>query len=122
MGHAERLNPMSKHTEVTLPADLKDRLGRNVHEGDTVAFDAPPSALLWDVEHLGRDMDPRAPLNQMRLRLVSRTELIAPAHSGLVQVVRVRTAEEAGKKTAPRIVEIGPPTKRSWWRRMLTLK
>jgi hypothetical protein len=117
MGLAERQNPHAKKTEVVLPPDVKDRFERPIGPGDTVHADLPADGL-WDVEGVAPNMDPRQPPNTVRVELVRRQLVLAPAHQALVQFLRVRTASEAGRPAPTRMVEVLRPP-RSWWQRVL---
>jgi hypothetical protein len=114
MGSMERLNPQARKTTQAVPVAALDSLGRSLVEGDVVLL-KDTAGMLWNVTGVHAEVDPRQPPNLVRVELVARRALRVRAGS-IVDLVRVRSAEEAGTPAAEQ--EFFPPRRR-WWQRAL---
>lgn len=117
MGHAERVNPFGRKSDVTLPVEALDRYGRALQPGDLVQAPSP-NELAWKVLGVSAELDPHAPPNHVRLELQATRRVVIPTRKVLLDVVRVRTAEEVGAPASER--QFFPP-RVAWWRRWLGL-
>jgi len=115
MGSMERLNPHAKKSTLTLPVEVHDRYNRTLQVGDTVL--APePADTSWTVQAIDAELDPRAQPNLVRVELVKVHRFHVQATKRVLDLVRVKTAEENG--AAPSEAQFFP-LRASWWRRVL---
>ena len=106
MGSMERLNPHAKKSTLTLPVEVHDRYNRALQVGDTVL--APePADTRWTVKAIDAELDPRAQPNLVRVELVKVHRFHVQATKRVLDLVRVKTAEENG--AAPSELQFFPP-------------